>query len=381
MPSRLSEEIPPFLVMDVLERAQEIERADQNVIHMEVGEPDFDTPPAALEAGIRALRDGKTHYTHSLGVPELRAAIAEWQRDRYGIEVSEEQVIVTTGTSAAMLLIFAALLDPGDEVILTDPHYACYPNFVLNAGGQSVFVPISAENGYQPEPDHVKRAIADRTKAILVNSPANPTGAVLERETFGALAGLGVPIISDEIYHGLVYEGCENSIFEFTDRAFCINGFSKLFAMTGWRLGYCIVPPEFVRPIQKLQQNLIICASDFAQYAALAAIQECETDVERMVRLYAERREFLVPRLRSLGLDVPYDPAGAFYALANAGHLDTDSHRLAFDILEKAHVAVTPGVDFGSRAEGCLRFSYTNSLENLKEGVERLEQYLAERTS
>ena len=362
--------------MDVLERAQELDHEGHRVIHMEIGEPDFDTPPAVLEAGIRALRDGRTHYTHSLGLPELRESIAGWQRRRYGIEVDAEQVIVTIGTSGAMQLIFTALLDPGDEVILTDPHYACYPNFLQAAGGQPVCVPISADNGYQIESERVREACTPRTKAILVNSPANPTGAILRAETFRELAAIGLPIISDEIYHGMVYEGRENSAFEFTDRAFAINGFSKLFAMTGWRLGYCIVPKDFVRPIQKLQQNLFICASDFGQHAALAALNECDEDVERMVRIYAERRHFMVPRLGEIGLEVTYEPAGAFYILTDAGKFEEDSHKLAFEILEKAHVAVTPGIDFGDQAEGHLRFSYANSLENLKEGMDRLEEFL-----
>ena len=377
MPSKLAEQIPPFLVMDVLERAQELSRQGHDVIHMEVGEPNFDTPPAALEAGIRALTEGKTHYTHSLGITELREAIAKWQRRRYGISISSEQVIVTTGTSGAMLLVFAALLDPGDEVIIADPHYACYPNFILNSGGRPVPVPIDAGNGYQLRVEDVRAAVTSRTKAILINSPANPTGALLSPESLRELTEVGLPVISDEIYHGLVYEGREKSIFEFTDEAFCINGFSKLFAMTGWRLGYCIVPKEYVRPIQKLQQNLIICASDFGQYAALAALDHCDEDVREMARIYGERRKFLLPRLREVGFEVSYEPAGAFYILVDAHHLDSDSHRLAFDILERAHVAVTPGVDFGARAEGHLRFSYANSVENLAEGMNRLEQYLA----
>ena len=377
MPSKLAEQIPPFLVMDVLERAQELSRQGHDVIHMEVGEPNFDTPPAALEAGIRALTEGKTHYTHSLGITELREAIAKWQRRRYGISISSEQVIVTTGTSGAMLLVFAALLDPGDEVIIADPHYACYPNFILNSGGRPVPVPIDAGNGYQLRVEDVRAAVTNRTKAILINSPANPTGALLSPESLRELTEVGLPVISDEIYHGLVYEGREKSIFEFTDEAFCINGFSKLFAMTGWRLGYCIVPRDYVRPIQKLQQNLIICASDFGQYAALAALEQCDEDVREMARIYGERRKFLLPRLREVGFEVSYEPAGAFYILVDAHHLDSDSHRLAFDILERAHVAVTPGVDFGACAEGHLRFSYANSVENLEEGMNRLERYLA----
>ena len=369
--------IPPFMVMEVLERAQALEREGRDIIHLEVGEPDFETPDCIREAGIRAIREGKTKYSHSLGLVELREAICEHYRVEYGVEVSRERIVVTSGTSPAMLLIFAALINPGEEVVISDPHYACHPNFVDFLGGKPVFVSVREEDGFQFRPEEIRSRISPKTRGIFINSPSNPTGNILSAERMAAIAGLGPCVISDEIYHGLVYEGKAHSILEFTDNAFVLNGFSKKFAMTGWRLGYVIAPEQFVRPMQKLQQNFFISAGSIAQYAGVAALREAAPDVARMVTLYDERRCFMIDRLRGLGFGITVEPTGAFYVLANARHLDTDSHRLAFDILEKAGVAVTPGVDFGRNAEGYLRFSYANSLEQIDEGMKRLEDYLA----
>ncbi|MEW8959281.1 MAG: pyridoxal phosphate-dependent aminotransferase [Moorella sp. (in: firmicutes)] len=370
-------EMPPFIVMDILEKAKEMEARGENIIHLEIGEPDFDTPEPIKEAAQRALRDGDTHYTHSLGKPELREEIARYYQRKYGVSISPDQVVVTSGTSPAMLLTFSVLLEQGDEVILPDPYYACYPNFIRYAGGQPVFIPVKEEDGFKYRLPPVLASIGPRTKAILINSPANPTGAVFTADELAALAGLGPYIIADEIYHGLVYEGREHTILEFTDRAFVINGFSKLYAMTGWRLGYVIAPPEFVRPLQKLQQNLFICAGSFVQAAGIAALRECDEHVAHMVATYDERRRYLLSRLKAMGLATRVEPTGAFYALANVKKYTGASYSFAFEILEKARVAVTPGIDFGRNCEGYLRISYANSLENIKEGLDRLEEFLA----
>jgi aspartate/methionine/tyrosine aminotransferase len=377
--SRRSDALPPFLVMEVLERAQALERAGRKIIHLEVGEPDFETPACICEAGARAIRDGRTRYTHSLGLLELREAICEDYHREYGVAVTPDRVVVTSGTSPALLLLFGALLDPGDEVVIADPHYACHPSFVDFLGGTSVYVPVGEEDGFQLHPEQARARIGARTKAILVNSPANPTGTLLPAGCLAAIAQLGPCVVSDEIYHGLVYEGRAHSILEFTDNAFVLNGFSKKYAMTGWRLGYVIAPPRFVRALQKLQQNFMISAGSIPQYAALAALREAAPDVARMVGVYDARRRFMVRRLRELGFGVAVEPTGAFYVLANARHLDADSHRLAFDILEKAGVAVTPGIDFGANAEGYLRFSYANSLENIAAAMDLLAAYLQAR--
>ena len=372
-------EIPPFLVMDVLERARAMEKEGLHVIHMEVGEPDFDTPQCVKEAAIKALSDGHTHYTHSLGLLELREAICRHYFKTYNVSVSPDQVVVTSGTSPAMFLLFSALLEKGDEVILSDPHYACYPSFIRFVQGVPVNVRVHEKDGFQYRPESIRRKITQKTQAILINSPSNPTGNLLSQDRMQAIARFSPFIVSDEIYHGLVYEGQEHSILEFTDRAFVLNGFSKLYAMTGLRLGYLIAPQPFIRPIQKIQQNFFISANSMIQAAGIAALENTGEDVARMKRLYNERRQYMVRRLKELGLGITVEPTGAFYVFANARHIARDSYRLAFDILEKAHVGVTPGIDFGKNGEGYLRFSYANSMENIVEGLNRIEHYLQSR--
>ena len=368
-----------FIVMDVLERASVLERQGQDIIHLEVGEPDFDTPQCIKEAGIKAIRKGKTHYTHSLGISELRDAICQHYIDKYAVNVNPEQVIVTSGTSPAMLLIFSAFLEAGDKIIVSNPYYPCYPNIIKYVGGNCVFINTKEGDGFQFRPEEVAQKISPQTKGILINSPSNPAGNLLSADKMKSIADLGPYIISDEIYHGLVYEGKEHTILEYTDKAFVLNGFSKLYAMTGWRLGYVIAPEDFVRPMQKMQQNFFISASSVSQWAGLAALSEAEEDVERMRIIFDQRRHYIVKRLRELGFGISVDPVGAFYALANAKHLSNNSYELAFEILEKAGVGVAPGIDFGSNAEGYLRFSYANSLENITEALLRIEQFLENR--
>lgn len=370
-------DIPPFIVMDVLERAQKMEREENaDVVHLEVGEPDFETPSCIIEATIKAMKDGRTHYTHSLGLPELRETIAEYYDTKYQVSVSPDQIVVTSGTSPAMLLLFAALLEGGDHIILSNPHYACYPNFIKMLDGNPVYVDVYEENGFQYTVEAIREKITERAKGILINSPSNPTGNLLSPDVMQEIAGLSPLIISDEIYHGLVYEGREHSILEFTDRAFVLNGFSKLFAMTGWRLGYIIAPKDFVRALQKIQQNFFICANSFVQWGGVAALKYAEPDTLRMRDIYNERRKVLLQGLRKIGFGVTVEPTGAFYMFANARKFGDDCYKLAFEILEKAKVAVTPGIDFGTNGEGYLRFSYANSLENIQEGLRRLDQYL-----
>ena len=375
MIARRAEEITPFIVMEVLERARELERQGVDVIHLEVGEPDFDVPLAVKEATRKALDRGLTHYTHSLGDLELREAICRHYEKTYGVFIKPEQVVVTSGTSPAMMLVFSSLLERGQEVVLSDPGYSCYPNFISFLGGVPARVPVYEKDGFQLRAEAIRERIGDQTRAILINSPSNPTGNLLSEENMKAIAGLGPYIISDEIYHGLVYEGKEHSILEFTDHAFVLNGYSKLYAMTGLRLGYLIAPERFVRPIQKMQQNFFICASSLAQRAGIAALEETGPDVAEMKRIYNQRRKFMVRRLREMGFGITVEPTGAFYVFANARHLSGDSYALAFDILEKAHVGVTPGIDFGPNGEGYLRFSYANSLEKIADGLDRIERY------
>ncbi|MFW5855366.1 MAG: pyridoxal phosphate-dependent aminotransferase [Thermodesulfobacteriota bacterium] len=380
--SRLAE-IKSFIVMDVLERANEMERKGIDVIHLEVGEPDFDTPQCVKESCCKALDNGHTHYTHSMGAYELREAICEYYRNTYGADVHPDQVVVGSGTSPVMFSLFAALLEPEDQVIISDPHYACYPNFIKFMGGEAVTVPVYEEDGFQYRPEAIQEKITPKTRGIFINSPSNPTGNLLSAERMRAIAGFSRPdgpyVISDEIYHGLVYEGKEHSILEFTENAFVLNGFSKLHAMTGLRLGYLIAPMDFIEPIRKIQQNFFISANAMIQMAGLAALREAGEDIARMKAIYNERRQFMIARLKELGFGITVEPTGAFYVFANAKHISNDSYQLAFDILEKAHVGVTPGIDFGQNGEGYLRFSYANSKENIAVGLSRIEEYLKNR--
>jgi (5-formylfuran-3-yl)methyl phosphate transaminase len=376
MISKRTRDISSFIVMDVLERAHELERDGIDIIHLEVGEPDFDTPVRIKEAACRALDEGHTHYTHSLGILELRETVCEYYQNTYGVSVDPGQVVISSGTSPAMFVMFSALLDPGDEVIISDPHYACYPNFVKFVQGVPVTVKVDEQDGFQFRPEAISEKITDRTKAIFINSPSNPTGNLLSAERMQAISEFSPYIVSDEIYHGLVYEGKEHSILEYTEDAFVLNGFSKLYAMTGWRLGYMIAPKSFIRPIQKVTQNFFISANAMVQKAGIAALKFCEDDVVRMKQIYNDRRRFMIRRLKELGFGITVEPTGAFYVFANAKHLSVDSYGLAFDILDKAHVGVAPGIDFGPNGEGYLRFSYANSKENIAEGMDRLEKYL-----
>lgn len=377
--SRRAREISPFLVMEVLERAQALERQGRHIIHLEVGEPDFQTPKCICDAGVAALKKGETHYTHSLGLIELREAISEFYDKTYGVRVGPDRVMVTSGASPALFTIISALLEPGDEIIISDPHYPCYPNFASFIGARPVFVDAYEEDGFQLRPEEIRQKISPRTKALIINSPSNPTGNLLSPERIKKIVELGVPVISDEVYHGLVYGEKEHSILEFTEDSFVVNGFSKRYAMTGWRLGYLIAPPDFIRPLQKIQQNLFISAGSISQWAGLAALAEAEDDVEQMRQTFDERRKYMLQRVKKMGFGLRAEPAGAFYMLLNARHLSANSHELAFQILEEAGVGVTPGIDFGQNAEGYLRLSYANSLDNIKEGLDRIEVFLSQR--
>lgn len=371
--------VEPFLAMEVMERAKELENAGRSIIYLCLGEPDFDTPPAILAETEKALSEGATSYTHSLGLLELRQEICRYYQDHYGVAIDPDQIIVSSGTSPLMLLLFSMLLEEGDEILLTDPGYACYPGFVKFSGGVPVVIPTVAEEGFQPSAAAVKPLIGERTRGLLINSPANPAGSVLSGDALAALAKLPVPIISDEIYHGLTYCGEEHSILEYTDDAFVLGGFSKAYAMTGWRLGYLIAPKSCVRTLQTLHQNFLICANHFVQRAGIAALRQCQDDVAAMRAVYNERRIALVEGLRALGFGVHFEPQGAFYVLADARHIDPDSQSLALDILEKTGVAITPGADFGQGAEGYLRFSYTRPADEINEALQRIESYLRQR--
>jgi aspartate/methionine/tyrosine aminotransferase len=374
--AKRAQEISSFIVMDVLEKACELECQGKDIVHLEVGEPDFDTPECVKRAAGQALVEGFTHYTHSLGMLELREAICEYYYNTYKVIVDPDCVLVTSGSSPAIFMIFSALLEAGDQVIISDPHYACYPNFITFVQGEVVTVPVFEEDGFQFRPEAIQEKISDKTKAVFINSPSNPTGNLLSAKRMQSISEFSPYIVSDEIYHGLVYEGKAHSILEFTENAFVLNGFSKLYAMTGLRLGYLIAPKKFMRAVQKIHQNFFISANAMSQKAGIAALKEAGEDVRRMKDTYNKRRKFMLKRLREMGFGITVEPTGAFYVFANAKHLSNNSYALAFDILNKACVGVAPGIDFGPNGEGYLRFSYASAMEKIAEGMDRLQSYL-----
>jgi aspartate/methionine/tyrosine aminotransferase len=365
--------------MEILERAEALERQGARIAHLEIGEPDFAPPEAAVEACRAALAADETGYTDSRGLWALREAIAADLERRFGSSVPPERVLVTQGTSSAMTLVFSLLIEPGDEVLIPTPHYPCYPNFVRFAGGTPVFVETHASEGWRVDPERVRAAIGPRTRAIVLGSPANPTGAIQSRADVEALANLGPTLISDEIYDGLVYDGrASTSALEFSADAFVLDGFSKRYAMTGFRLGWVVAPAEAMRRLHVLQQNLFISLSPFVQRAGVAALAEGAEMTRAMTAACEARRGRLVEGLRRLGFGIERAPEGAFYVLAEASRFGGDSRKLAFNILERAHVGVTPGIDFGEAAEGMLRFCYAVDPDVIETALERLAPVLAE---
>ena len=378
MISQIAKDLKSFIVMDVMARAQELEKSGENVIHLEVGEPDFDTPSIIQETAMKAIESGRTHYTHAMGLVELREAICDHYKEEYNVSIDPGRIMVTSGTSPALLLMMIAILDKDNEVIISNPHYSCYPNFIKSLGGKPVEIQTFPEEGFQYRPEIIKKALTKNTRAIVINSPSNPTGIVMTEKNLKDIADFKDQyIISDEIYHGLCYEGRARSILEYTDKAFVINGFSKLYAMTGWRLGYLIFPKEFYDIMQKIHQNFMISANSFVQWAGIAALTKTKEDINKMRQIYNERRLYMLKRLREIGFGIHVNPTGAFYVFADARKFCKDSYKEAFNILEKVKVGVTPGIDFGSGGEGFLRFSYANSIENIKEGLNRIEKYLS----
>ena len=372
--------------MDVLERAVALEAQGRHIIHMEVGQPDFATPECVTEAAAKAMRDGHTGYTHSMGIPPLREGIAAYYEREYGVTVHPDRIAVTNGSSPGLVMLFSALLEEGDTVLMADPTYACYENAVRFAGGRAVRIPAAEEEGFQLAPEAVEKATEQGARAVLINSPSNPAGTIIDRAGMERLAAAaenaGAVLVSDEIYHGLLYEGETPSALEVADTAIVLDGFSKRYAMTGWRLGWMVVPEAMIPVIQCMQQNFFISPNSISQWAGLAALTCAGDDVARMAAEYDRRRVYIVDRLRSIGFGVKSSPVGAFYVLADARPLlgakegeRPDSLKLAFDILEKAGVGVTPGIDFGPGAEGYIRFSYASSMENIEEAMHRLERY------
>jgi aspartate/methionine/tyrosine aminotransferase len=370
--AKRTQQVEPFLAMEVMERGMALSRAGTSIVQLGVGEPNFDAPQAAVQATIASLESGETHYTDSRGLFDLREAIARECEARRGVAVDPDQVIVTSGTSPAILLCLNLLVDPGDEVILATPHYPCYPNMISACGGKPVLVPTGPEDGFVMDMAKVREAVTPRTRAIFLASPANPTGAVQPREVVEGLAELGIPILSDEIYDGLTYDDTEvTSPLGFTRDTYVLDGFSKRYAMTGFRLGYLIAPKEAMRPLQSLMQSFFISTSQFVQQAGSAALAHGAGHVEHMRQEYAIRRRLLIDGLRDMGLSIPIDPPGAFYVLVDMRHFERDSLTL-----DEAHVALGPGRDFGEVSEGFVRFSFATARPEIEEALRRLSRAL-----
>ena len=374
--------IKSFHVMEILARARHLASSGRSIIHMEVGEPDFTTPAPIVEAGLQALKEGQTKYTPACGIPELREQIAEWYWQRFQVKVDPERVIVTPGASGALQLALAALVDPQDEVLLTDPGYPCNRHFVRLFEGKPISLPVTAAQNYQPTLAQLQAAWSEHTRAVLLASPANPTGSLLSTELaqqlYQYINQQQSIFIVDEIYQGLTYGQEPQTALSIADDIWIVNSFSKYFGMTGWRLGWLIAPEYALDALNRLAQNLFLSPPTVAQYAALAAFRQETLDITEERRFeFAKRRDFLLPALQNLGFEIQSTPQGAFYIYADASRFSDNSHELSLNLLETAGVAFTPGIDFGDyAAKTHVRFAYTTHLDELEQAVERLANYL-----
>lgn len=371
-------DIESFKVMDLLKRAKELDAQGFDVVHMEAGEPDFSTAPLIREAAHRAIDQGLTQYTPSAGIPELRQAISGFYKQRYGLDIGAERIIVTSGASAALLMVFGLLADPDTTFMMSDPGYPCNRQFLRMLEARGQLVPTSAEENFQLTPALIRQEWKANTAGVLLASPANPTGSVLHKEELAAVAEAvrekKGALVVDELYHGLTYGFDAPSVLEVDPDAFVINSFSKYFGMTGWRLGWIVAPQAAVPEIEKLAQNLYISPPTISQYAALAAFEpETLVILEERRHQFELRRNLLVDGLRQLGFKIPLMPEGAFYVYADASHLTDNTFEYCWRLLEEQHVAVTPGLDFGTyRANQFIRFSYTTGLDRIELALQRL---------
>jgi aspartate/methionine/tyrosine aminotransferase len=373
------EKISPFYVMELLEEAKKMEARGEDIVHMEIGEPDFSTPERIKEAALRAIRDNQTFYTESLGLPQLRQRIAQYYYQEQGVDVSSKRIIITSGTSGAFSLLSAVLLDRNRSLVISDPGYPCYRNFGLLAGANLVPIPVDETSGFQILPSMLEK-LNKRPHLVMIANPSNPTGTLYSLESLaslhGTLKGLGGVLLIDEIYRGLTYDGEFKSGVTISEDVIVVDGFSKVYAMTGWRLGWMVVPEELVRPLQKVSQNVYISAPTISQHAAIAAFDSAD-DVEQMKSRYRERRAYLINQLQTLGFYLPASPQGAFYIYAGIQRWNLDSMLFVRRALSEARVAVTPGYDFGAyRAGEFVRFSYATDISRLKEGCRRLSEWL-----
>lgn len=383
------ESISHFHVMKVLQRAKQLEKEGRSIIHMEVGEPDFSTPEPIIRAANQALSQGMTKYTPAMGIMPLREKIAAFYQSRYGVTVSPERIIITPGATGGLQLVLAALLNSGDEVLLPDPGYPCNRHYVSLFNALPVALQVDAVNNYQPDMEQINQCWSEKTRVLMLASPANPTGSVLDKEALQGYsqfinqqveAGQPAAFIVDEIYHGLTYGTKTDTALSLKnhENLFVINSFSKYFGMTGWRLGWVVAPEQYIEALDRLAQNIFLCAPTPSQYAAMAAFDDESIQImEQRRESFKQRRDFLYPALKSLGFEIPATPDGAFYLYANSRAFSDNSMKLASDLLEETGVAITPGQDFGNNdPEHHVRFAYTTGLNQLEEAIERLNRYL-----
>lgn len=376
------QQIAPFHVMELMAVAKKLEEQGRHVIHMEVGEPDFSTAEPITRAAIQSLQKGETSYTLALGLKLLREKIAQHYQQSYGVEINPQRVMLTPGASGAFQLAIWSSIDPGDEVLMADPGYPCNRHFVRLAGGVPVCVPTSPETNWQLTPESIKKNITPKTKAVMIGSPANPTGSIVTRAQLAEITDLlkerDLLLISDEVYHGLIYDGDTTCALVFDDQAFVLNSFSKYFGMTGWRLGWAIVPEPSLRAAETLAQNLFIAPPTMAQHGALVAFEPATLKIlDQRREEFRHRRDYLYDALREIGFSIPVKPEGAFYLYAGVQKFTSDSFQFALDLAENTAVTLTPGLDFGpATAKQYVRIAYTTSLPNLQEGVRRMREWL-----
>lgn len=377
------QDIQPFQVMDILARARKLEAEGRTIIHMEIGEPDFPTPQKISQAGIAAIESGKTHYTSALGLWELREVISKQYREE--CRPNPDRVVVTPGASGALQLAFGAIVNPGDEVLLADPGYPCNRHFVRLLEGNAVSIPVGPDQEFQLNAELIRKHWTEKTVVVLAASPSNPTGTVIPNAEMEAITrtveDLGGVLIVDEIYHGLTYDALRDGVISalsYSDKTIIVNSFSKYYGMTGWRLGWMVVPADIVDAVERLAQNLFIAAPTLAQYAAMSAFDaDVIIELDQRRDTFCERRDFLLPALRNIGFEIPVTPQGAFYLYADCSRFTDDSYKFTLDLLEQANVAITPGIDFGkNQPERYVRFAYANDIAELKIAVERIRKFL-----
>ncbi|RMG91913.1 MAG: aminotransferase class I/II-fold pyridoxal phosphate-dependent enzyme [Zetaproteobacteria bacterium] len=366
--------------MQLLERAKQLEAQGRHIVHFEIGEPDFPTPAPVIQAAHRQLDTGGQWYTPSTGLPALQQALSRWYAREYGVDIAPERILITPGSSGAFSLLYAVLLDAGESVLLSDPGYPCQRNFIRLAGGQPINIPVTPQTRYHLSAELVDSHWRANTRAAVIINPSNPTGTLIDEQQLDKVAACcaahGGYLISDEIYHGLTYGRRAPTALAFDDRAIVVNGFSKRWAMTGWRIGWVVVPEELIDPCRRVMQNIFIAAPTLSQHAAIAALEASE-EVEYMRQAYDQRRRFLLQALPELGFDVVVEPEGAFYIYAHVGRLTHDATRLCWSLLEEAGVAITPGEDFGCfRAREHVRFSYATGLDDIQCGIRRIADFL-----